>query len=220
MLDEKPEDLIQSSIDSFEIEPDILTLNRIEDTINKISQERSHKISFLQEGIKKLENELKSLQEELELLGLSNGLKETLNSLGDSKLSNEEEHENIFNIMNKKSIEIDNLKLSLAKKLNDLESHLNSLNITKNNLTNKQEELISENEKLIDKNLLNNFDSKIMKINLFKNLGISIENANLNENDKIVIYNKLSDLTSILTVDDKYSDYFITNYIWERLPGL
>lgn len=266
MLHEKPEELIKSSIESFEIEPDIETINRIEETINKTNQERSIKIENFNDRIKKLQQDYKVLQDELTSLNKSDRLNETLNTLGksndnlksfyddnDNDYDNDEfftnnnnnnninsNDENIFKIMNSKSIELDNLKIHIAKKLNDFENQLNSLNLNKINLIKEKSNLINENENLINNNLLNNFDSKIMKINLYKNLGIFIENGNENDevetpnninnntnninktdkNDKIIIYNKFSDLTNFLNVDDKYSDYFITNYIWDKLPGL
>lgn len=222
MLHEKPEELIKSSIESFEIEPDLQTLNRIEDTISKTDQERLNKIEVLQASIKKAAGEYKTLQEEFEALQKSSTLADTLKSLGNDEESEDiSEEDNIFKSMNKKSIELDNLKVSLAKKLNELERQINSLNIEKVNLTKQQEDLVNDNENLINNSLLNNFDSKIMKINLYKNLGVLIESGENQdtEDDKIIIYNKFADLTSILKVDEKYSDYFITNYIWDKLPG-
>lgn len=223
MLHEKPEELIKSSIESFEIEPDLLTLNRIEETISKTNLERANKIEVLQNNIKKASGEYKTLRDEFEALQKSSTLVETLNSLGNGEEEGEKinGHDNIFKSMNKKSIELDNLKVSLAKKLNELERQINSLNIEKVNLTKQQQDLVDENENSINSNLLSNFDSKIMKINLYKNLGVLLESGEdeQSENDKLIIYNKFADLTSVLKVDEKYSDYFITNYIWDKLPG-
>ena len=101
--------------------------------------------------------------ENLKLLG--NGNEE---SMGD--LSNK----NIFNVMNEKSIELDNLKLSLAKNLNDLESQINSMNITKKDLMEKYELVKMKNDNLINDNILKNPDSKAIKINIYKNLGVEI----------------------------------------------
>ena len=76
---------------------------------------------------------------------------------------------------------------------------------------------------MINDNILKNPDSKAIKINIYKNLGVEIESGEEgeteNKQDKVIIYNKETNLSSILNIDDKYSEYFITNYIWDRLQG-
>ncbi|CUM49098.1 putative kinetochore protein SPC24 [Debaryomyces fabryi] len=226
MFHEKPDKLLLSSIESFEIEPDLLTLRRIEEVINKTNQYRSNIIENYETKLNAMKSEFQSLMSEINLLTKVSGINyENLKVLGNG---NEESmgdlnNKNIFNVMNEKSIELDNLKLSLAKNLNDLESQINSINITKKDLMEKYELVKMKNDNLINDNILKNPDSKAIKINIYKNLGIEIESGDEgkpeNKQDKVIIYNKETNLSSILNIDDKYSEYFITNYIWDRLQG-
>lgn len=226
MFHEKPDKLLLSSIESFEIEPDLLTLRRIEEVINKTNQYRSNIIENYETKLNTMKSEFQSLMSEINLLTKVSGINyENLKLLGNG---NEESmgdlsNKNIFNVMNEKSIELDNLKLSLAKNLNDLESQINSMNITKKDLMEKYELVKMKNDNLINDNILKNPDSKAIKINIYKNLGVEIESGGEgeteNKQDKVIIYNKETNLSSILNIDDKYSEYFITNYIWDRLQG-
>lgn len=226
MFHEKPDKLLLSSIESFEIEPDLLTLRRIEEVINKTNQYRSNIIENYETKLNTMKNEFQSLMSEITLLTKVSGINyENLKLLGngDEESMGDLSNKNIFNVMNEKSIELDNLKLSLAKNLNDLESQINSMNITKKDLLEKYELVKMKNDNLINDNILKNPDSKTIKINIYKNLGVEIESGdegeNENKQDKVIIYNKETNLSSILNIDDKYSEYFVTNYIWDRLQG-
>lgn len=226
MFHETPDKLLLSSIESFEIEPDLLTLRRIEEVINKTNQIRTNIIEKYEEKIKAMKGQHQNLLTEIELLTRVSGINyENLKALGngDEEYSGDLSTKNIFNVMNDKSIELDNLKLSLAKNLNDLESQINSMNIMKKDMTEKYELAKLKNDNLINDNILKNPDSKAIKINIYKNLGVEIENNEDNETgnsqDKVVIYNKETNLSSILNIDEKYSEYFVTNYIWDRIQG-
>lgn len=226
MFHEKPDKLLLSSIESFEIEPDLLTLRRIEEVINKTNQYRSNTIENYETKLNTMKSEFQSLMSEINLLTKVSGINyENLKLLGngDEESMGDLSNKNIFNVMNEKSIELDNLKLSLAKNLNDLESQINSMNITKKDLMEKYELVKMKNDNLINDNILKNPDSKAIKINIYKNLGVEIESGEEgeteNKQDKVIIYNKETNLSSILNIDDKYSEYFITNYIWDRLQG-
>lgn len=224
MLHEKPDQLIQSAIDGFEIKPDILTLNRIDETIEKTSQNRSSKIDELVSRNAHLKSQLQSLSNELAALSKPSGLNyEILNSLGE-KDDGDHDNSDIFTLMNRKLTELDHIKVSLAKGLNDLESQVNALHISQNNLVKVKQNLATKYENLISHSILNNRDSKVMKINLYKNLGVIVEEGKpategVSAEDKIIVHNRVTDITSILSVDDKYSDYFISNHIWDQLPG-
>lgn len=226
MFHEKPDKLLLSSIESFEIEPDLLTLRRIEEVINKTNQYRSNIIENYETKLSAMKSEFQRLMSEINLLTKVSGINyENLKVLGngDEESIGDVNNKNIFTVMNEKSIELDNLKLSLAKNLNDLESQINSMNITKKDLMEKYELVKMKNDNLINDNILKNPDSKAIKINIYKNLGIEIESGDEgtseNNQDKVIIYNKETNLSSILNIDDKYSEYFITNYIWDRLQG-
>lgn len=220
-----PEDIIQQSIDSIEIEPELLTLERIEDTIESIKRLRKSKIDGLSSINTKLEQEVASLTNEVNILhkigDYNYEIIRDLSQIKQYKISEIDKDENIFKVLSKKSIELDNLKVAIAKNLNDLGTAINSLKLSKSNLESEIESCKAkltqqfENLELPDESLMNQ-DSNILKINLYRNLGVRIENFG---EDRIVIYNKEKDLSSVLKVEEKYSDYFISNYIWERLEG-
>lgn len=225
MLQEKPDKLLLSSIESFEIEPDLLTLRRIEEVIAKTNQIRTSIIEDYTNKITSMKTECKNLQNEISILTKVSGINyENLKQLGEG---NEEsmkdvEDKSIFKIMNEKAVEMDNLKLSLAKNLNDLESQINTLHITKKSSFEEFGQLEKENENIINENIINHPDSKTIKIKIYKSLGVEIEpgDEKKREQDRVIIYDKTTNLSNILKVEDKYSDYFITNYIWDKISGL
>lgn len=224
MLQETPASLIHSAIDSFEIEPDLHILRRIEEAIQKAQNQRNLIIETHENKINQLTREYETLLAEIEALTSASGVSfEMARKFGSQSMSTTSiEEDNIFKVFQKKSIELDGLKVLLAKTLNDLESQINLMNIIILKLTESLDQLETKKERVINDNFLNNPDSKIMKINLYKSLGILIENFDqVNENgdgkDRILIYNRETDLTNILNVSDKYSDYFITNHIWDSL---
>ena len=64
MFHEKPDKLLLSSIESFEIEPDLLTLRRIEEVINKTNQYRSNTIENYETKLNTMKSEFQSLMSE------------------------------------------------------------------------------------------------------------------------------------------------------------
>lgn len=215
MLDESPDSLIYAAIDNFETQPDIASLHRISETLKKTTELRNAKTERLQKDIQILENELAELTNELKLLHQPGAtMHETLGQMGNGQKQTEEQ--NVFKIMNNKSVELDNLKVALAKQLTDLESSINQLNMAKLNLSRQSEDLASQKEQALSNNIADNFNSSSMKISLYKLLGVHVEDFDT-QNDKIIMFDKLLNLTSVLQVDEKYSDYFISNYIWDRL---
>lgn len=215
MFDESPAKLVQESIDGFEIEGDIYSISRIERLIADTKLLRANAIENHESRIKQLEHEHNTLINEVKLLTRVSGInRDTLNLLGTQKLP-EDTDDNIFSAMNRKSYELDKLKLTYAKTLNDLESQLNSMRIQKSSLEQTHTKLAQEIDDIVSESVINNPDSRVMKINIYKSLGVSIEPSG--NGDKIFIYNKDSDVTSVLDISDKYSDYFITNHVWDRL---
>lgn len=213
MLGPEPQDLVYQTIESFETEPDLVILSRISDTIKQTEEKRQAKLDRLQQNISALEEQLAEAKAKLESLNHpSDVLKEQLSSLGKSPL---DPNENTFQLMNTKSGELDSMKVALAKELRDIETQINQNHMTKMNLTKRKEELVAQKEQALAASVSENHNSSSMKISLFRSLGVHVD---LTERaDKIVIFDQKKNQTSVLDVDEKYSDYFISNYIWERL---
>lgn len=215
MLDEPPQDLIYAAIENFETQPDIATLSRISDTLKKTKELRDVKIDRLETSVKELEAQLESIQNEIKSLSEpSLSILESLALLGTAALLKEDD--NVFRAMNAKSVELDNLKMSLAKRLTDLESAINQMNMVKANLTRHSDELEHQKEQALTTNIANNYNSNSMRISLYKSLGVHIEELE-DGNDRIMVFGREKKLTSVLQVDEKYLDYFICNYIWDKL---
>ncbi|KAK6457711.1 Spc24 subunit of Ndc80-domain-containing protein [Scheffersomyces xylosifermentans] len=238
-----PEEIIDQAIESIEIDPELLTLDRIEETIRDIQRIRDDKIARLTEANQELQVTVKRLNHELSLLikisDYNYDIIRNLTQVADHHGGEIRKSDNIFVALNKKSIELDNIKVSIAKNLNDLESSINLLKLNKSKLQKNLEELKVKianlfNDPFDDRNRekstneedLLNQDSSILKISLYRNLGVRIENFNEDSkadeetaNDHIIIHNKEKNLTSVFKVEPKYSDYFISNYIWDRVEG-
>lgn len=217
MLDESPESLIYSAIENFETQPDIASLNRIKETLKKTEELRQLKIERLQDEQKKLEQELEEVSTEMKRLSTpSSTVYETVSRLGKGPSTDKPAEQDVLKLMNDKSVELDNLKVSLAKQLTDLESSINQLSMTKINLARQKEEFSVARSQTWNLNIASNFNSSSMKISLYKSLGVHIEDFEQG-NDQIIIFDKSNNLTSVLQVDEKYLDYFISNYIWDHM---
>lgn len=100
-------------------------------------------------------------------------------------------------------MEINSLKLSYnenLKKLDELESELIKLN----------EKFISNtinDSKSIDEN------ANLIKLKLYQSIGLKFNT----ETKEVLILNKKKNNVSLLKIDDTYSEYFISNFIWENI---
>lgn len=216
-INKSPEQIISDANANIEIEPDVLTLDRIEETMRDIRNVRENQISELQAS--NLENQriVATLQREIAQLGTVKEQNAVLvEALGGYTLV--AQNDNIFKLLSRKSVELDALQVSIAKTLNDLESSINSLKLNKSNLT--QEHMLQRERvrKLLTDpqgpdGLLDQ-DANVLKINLYRNLGVRIESEE-GKDDQILVQD--NDKTSVLKVEKKYSEYFVSNYVWDRL---
>lgn len=105
---------------------------------------------------------------------------------------------------------------------------ISSLKISYNKNLKKLDELEIELSKLTDKfniNNLNSIDTKnpdskyiqdntnLLKLKLYQSLGIKFNN----ETREVLILNKSKNNVSLLKIDDSYSEYFISNFIWDNI---
>ncbi|ODV98150.1 hypothetical protein PACTADRAFT_635 [Pachysolen tannophilus NRRL Y-2460] len=207
---DNPLDLIRSTIQNFEIEPDLTTLDRINENLLLLKNKKLDNIDEQKNLLKNLSLEYDDLNIEIEMLK---------NSENKNQIKQE-----IF--------KLNNLNFKIAKNLNNFEINLNLLRLNLENLKKRKIELDNKELKILEDDSIENFNSILLKLKLFKKMGIimhfdkkiididensqDLEISNL-ENDKVIIYNKEEDATNVLNIDDKYSTYFISNYIWERV---
>lgn len=215
MLDVPLDTLIDSTIEGFETQPDIASLARIAESLKKTKDVREIKIERLNKQVDTLQREVDALGSEIKALSQPNSaLLEQLSEFGAAAVPKDDE--SIFKVMNSKSIELDNLKVSLAKRLTDLESVINQMDMVKVNLARRSDEVTRQKEQSLATNIATNFNSNSMRISLYKSLGVHIEEVD-DGDDKIVVFGPTKNLTSVLQVDEKYLDYFISNYIWDKI---
>lgn len=207
MLDEAPDSLIYSAIEGFETQPDIASLQRILQTQAKIEELRSAKLEQLRTEVKTLETELEQLNNDLKVLSQPTTL--ILQMLGETA------GENALQMINAKASELDNEKVSLAKQLTELENNINQATMAKIEATRRIEDAAQQKEQALAASVASNLNTNSMKISLFRRMGVHIEEVE--NSDKIMIFDKGNNLASVLEVDPKYLDYFISNHVWERI---
>lgn len=108
-------------------------------------------------------------------------------------------------------MEINSLKLSYnedLKRLDELETELSKLNdkfISHTAIL--QVDSNSTDSKVVDEN------ANLIKLKLYQSLGLKFNQ----ETREVLILNKSKNNVSLLKIDDTYSEYFISNYIWDSI---
>ncbi|GMM34068.1 hypothetical protein DASC09_013930 [Saccharomycopsis crataegensis] len=218
--------LLKSTIQNFEIEPDIQIISQINKKISNLQRLRYEKIQQQEQELEKLVNEY-----ELKLNGIQS-------------LELSQERKKILEEIN----ELNNLKFKLARNYLELENEINDLGLQ---FKKKTQELVDlQNLNILNNELNANPDSNVLKLKIYKNFGLLIETKfksttktnhdngvkdltndssfldKINEdynNEKIhnlVINNNRTNLITTLNIDEtdnKLSDYFISNYLWDNL---
>lgn len=109
------------------------------------------------------------------------------------------------------NMEINSLKLSYnedLKRLDELETELSKLNDKFiSHTANLQIDPDSTDSKAVDEN------ANLIKLKLYQSLGLKFNQ----ETREVLILNKSKNSVSLLKIDDTYSEYFISNYIWDSI---
>ncbi|KAL7663599.1 Kinetochore protein Spc24 [[Candida] zeylanoides] len=215
--------LFDTVVESFEIQPDLAILANIDEHVAGTRQQRLDLVERHRAQIASLQRQHAQLVRQVATLtDPHHTAPEILSQLGAPRPAGD----SLFTLFDRTSAELDGRKVELAKNLNDLESQINALHMARARLESTLADLDARSQRLLDEDLVQNPDSKIMKINLYKSLGVLVEPAAADAAadaaataapDRVLIYNRENDLTNILDVSDKYSDYFVTNHIWDRL---
>lgn len=109
------------------------------------------------------------------------------------------------------NMEINSLKLSYnenLKRLDELETELAKLNdkfIT--HAANLPIDSASTDPKTLDEN------TNLIKLKLYQSLGLKFNQ----DTREVLILNKSKNSVSLLKIDDTYSEYFISNFIWDNI---
>lgn len=212
MLDEAPDSLLYSAIDNFETQPDVASLQRISENLKKTAELRRLRSEAAQKEVDRLEADLAQLSREI--AALKQPGTDVYATLGVS----DKNDDNLFRLVDSKSAELDKQKVALAKQLTELESAINQMTMATVQMSRQRDELARKREQALAANVAANMNSSSMKISLYKSLGVHIEA--FGDSDRILLFDRATELTSVLPVDEKYLDYFISNYIWDRLGNV
>lgn len=193
MLEETPSNLIRSTIENFQIEPDLATLDRITENLDLLAEKRSGRTNEQRDILKNLSAQKKYLEASVHQLEHS-----------DQRIKIQTSFQ-----------QLEQDKFNIAKSLTDLEINQSILNTNLSILNETYEKLVLDEDNLLNNEVNENFDSVVLKLKLFKTMGIVIDTKS--DPNKLVVYNKVQDAVNVLTVDDNYSNYFITNYVWDAL---
>jgi len=149
-----------------------------------------------------LKKRLKTLSDTISELKLSPKLKNAKNDL----IELENQMFKIANGLTKLNMEINSLKLTYnqdLKQLDDLEDQIQGLKV---GFKSKLAESSAEPDEVSEK-------SKLIKLRLYESLGLKLDSGS----KEILVLNKQENKTSVLKVDDSYSEYFISNYVWNNI---
>lgn len=218
MNNETPAELIRMTAGSFAIAPDTAALEQISRLIEETAHIRRRAEEKLLEEVTAAQQENERLLAELSAASRPG---ETLYEYLDIKEDNRDPgKDDVFRLLRSKQMDLDNEKISLAKLITEAQSVVNRLQQEMLQIQNRQQELRRAQEEALQTDVADNYNSTTMKISLYKKMGVYIETSrDDNDGDKILVIDKETNDASVLAVDDKYLNYFISNYLWDRIGG-
>ncbi|KAH3678413.1 hypothetical protein WICMUC_001430 [Wickerhamomyces mucosus] len=188
--------LLRDTLDGFSIQTDLDALDRISHNLKQLQTNRQTNIKNIQDDLKNLSNQLLTKKNLIDSI-IEGETLEDRNAKREEKFKQELE-------LNKNLKEINSTKQELSTNLNELLDEINDLNESYKTISNNSyiEQEDEENQVII------------LKLSVYKSFGISFDF----KNNLIIIFNKKKNLSDFLKLDEeKFSDYFITNYIWDRI---
>ncbi|EPX71020.1 spindle pole body protein Spc24 [Schizosaccharomyces octosporus yFS286] len=191
-MSDNPVDLIRSTLDGFEIAPDLKTLSKIQDLGAHIERTREEKIDDSR-------NILKALSRKLEI---SSQVTEALKQATESPEHAEE-------ILQK-----DREKFQLAKQLNDTETEIMNLESQLQRMKEQILQLQKEEEKEEDFHHYED-DAALLRLRFYHSLGFDLQSFDDMEQRKVIVYTK-NDLRTV-QISNKYTPFFYSNYLWDLM---
>lgn len=198
---------IGDTLSLFDLQHDINQINSISAKFGQIDTISSQNTATFNSKLDDLKRQLDNVKSSIKSLKQSTSFKTTKSSI--IQLENE-----IFETarsLTTLNMEINSLKLSYnqdLKKLDELETDLNQLRISFSSLPDISTAALDKS----NPNIIND-RTRIIKMKLFDSLGLKVDL----EKAQITILNKSSNRLISLKIDDNYSDYFISNYIWDNM---
>lgn len=201
MLQEPPAVFLRLTIDGFELEPDLATLADIRTATARRADERARQLADAQQTTAQLEQQVVQLEQQVAQFRQATLTVSTAAALA----------------------ACDEEKLALAKQLNDGETLLNATNLQLLQLHAQFDEadraLRDHNDAQLRPVLQEaphaSDDASVLRLKVYRLLGVLIEPRG--DGETAVLYSKQTGTTSVLPLDGQYLDYFVANYLWERV---
>lgn len=202
---------IQDTLSILEIHNDIALVDAVNNKIHQLDTFTQENISSFQLRIDELHRQLENILSSIKSLKSSSQSKSTKLEL--KKLENE-----MFNSarsLTSLNMEINSMKLSYndnLKKLDTLQSELNALNdkfmLNTENISDPSSHKDGANTNAdLDEN------ANLVKLKLYQSIGLRYDN----DTREVLVLNKKENRVNSLKLNDSYSDFFISNYIWDSI---
>ncbi|CCF55488.1 hypothetical protein KAFR_0A00500 [Kazachstania africana CBS 2517] len=192
-LIDDPASLLKETREAFNIEEDIENLIEINKKLKQIKEKSNTLIKNRNLNIKKLSNDMNAHKDKTDTLTIE------LQRIREENFKIKENEANLeifVNDLNKLESETTELRQNIDDKVTKLISEPNTLDFT------------------ADPSILDDPVAKanLLKLKFYRSMGIIIDS----DNNQVLIENAKNKI-DILPLDDDYSDFFKTKFIWDRI---
>lgn len=187
---------VSETLAGFNINNDLNVLDHLGDQLKDMDRRRRRELDTQQSRIDGLKRQLATQNRMLEQLRTSEKLKQAKKDL----MVSEDEMFKVANALTASNMEVNSLKLTYnqdLKRLDELDQQLQTLR-----------------DRSDDADLVESVDrAKMIKVKLYESLGVKGDP----EHKQVLVLNKGANKTRVLKLDDRYSAYFVSNYVWDNL---
>lgn len=203
-----PAELLRETKEAFTIQDDINALIVINEKLKSIKQKSGELLDNKSDKVTKLSGKLSSLNKKIDDLNiqLSQTQEESKNFEKNDRMEDFEKELQALEAENNE------LKTTIDDKISHFveQSQGSSSPLTSSLPTSQMDKEIDEEERELLKDP--NVRANILKLKLFRSLGVILDSAN-----KQVFIEGNDNKIDVLSLDEDYSDYFKTKYIWDKI---
>lgn len=188
---------VTDTISIIDIQNDIARIDTVNHCFHEIDLLQQQNVNSIQTRIDQLKRQLDNIHDSIKSFKNSSQNKLIRNELKTFELEIFNSARNLTSL----NMQLNTLKLSYnenMKRLDQLEYQLDDLNSTFLRNSDALDSLESSN---------------IIKLKLFQSTGLKYDT----EGREVVILNKRKHTITPLKLDDNYTDYFISNFIWDNM---
>ncbi|ODV86547.1 hypothetical protein CANARDRAFT_27741 [[Candida] arabinofermentans NRRL YB-2248] len=191
----------------IDFESDLNSINTINTKIKELDSINNNTLMQHRSRLTQLTNQLETVKTTIEQLKSSPKVQATKTSL----ITLENEIFQIANNLTQLAMDISSLKFKHKENINKLDE-------LENNLQELKESNYIDNTMGIGRSSGGDSasiseKSKIIKLKLYESLGLKLNF----DKGEVLILNKQANKTNVVKIDDSYSEYFISNLVWDNL---